>query len=433
MLCAGHMTRAFLAHARLTRFLFSLLACGCTSLQSSRATSESADAAVSAADAASDADGLINSGSTDSGLGSGDAGSNSAFVADAQVGRSDAAAQDEAKCDLAGCDPHAACSVSEGEALCACQSPYIGAGTQCTFDSACSALDCDADADCIVDGTSRSCVCREGFTGSGESCTNIDECLRAPCGPNQRCTDSVGSYQCTCRTTSQCPTGAGSYCDGTAEYSCSVDSDGCLVAGPNTSCNASDECQEPLCTPGTGCGERPRNGRTPCSGGVCDGAGHCVECVVDGDCGNGLVCDTSARCVVPRCGDGLVTKPMEQCDPAAPGTASDTWHCSPDCKERTAYTACSASACDASSSCQTGAMGRAQCLPLSGLGLDGVGLPSARCPTLAGSYTQKFWSNAYCVIECSTPADCPAHLSLCIDSPFAGAGTYEAARYCVAP
>jgi hypothetical protein len=344
----------------------------------------------------------------------------------------------QSKCDRAGCDEHATCSIVDGQARCYCQSPYIGDGTACTFDATCSALDCDSNADCVVDDEQRVCVCRTGFADVDGVCSNVDECTQGsgtPCGPNEICDDTDGSFQCTCRTNALCPLGVSTYCSGTSEYACTLDADGCLVAGPSDPCPVADECEEATCASASGCGSRNRAARTPCSEGVCDGSGSCVACVLDGDCSAGLICNQERQCVVPRCGDGIVTLPSEQCDPMASGTSNDAWHCNPDCRSRTIYIPCSSSGtqCDSRASCQTGAHGTSACLPFSGNDLSqGGAVPSTGCPSLTG-YTQKFLSNAFCVIECASVSDCPSQLQRCDENPFAAAGPYEADRYCVPP
>lgn len=56
------------------------------------------------------------------------------------------------------------------------------------------------------------------------------------------------------------------------------------------------------CTADT-CGNPPLNPGTPCAGGVCDGAGACVACVRDLDCGAGA----PGACVIPVCIDHACT------------------------------------------------------------------------------------------------------------------------------
>jgi hypothetical protein len=306
------------------------------------------------------------------------------------------------------------------------------AGTEAGGPTDSSTSNCEGSACAVGDGGDAGDAGDAGCTPGSPGCPPTGGCGSKPqCGANQMCVNN----QCQCRTNAACPSGAANYCSGTNQYSCVADADGCLAPGPTTTCTVANECKEPTCATGTGCGSRNRSGGTRCSTGVCDGAGKCVQCMLDSDCRSGLVCDTRNKtCVVPECGDGLVTMPEEQCDPAASGTANDTWHCSPTCKRRTAYILCTSGGaeCAAGYSCQSTSQGKSFCMPESGLGFSGVGVPSVACPPLTG-YTQLFWSNAYCVISCSSAQNCPSQLSRCEDSPFAGAGQFEATKYCVPP
>ncbi len=104
------------------------------------------------------------------------------------------------KCKLANCDPHASCSIENGEAVCACPPEYIGDGKSCAFDQTCSLLSCDRHATCVVTGDERECKCQMGYSGSGTQCTNVNECMQTPtpCGANSSCQDTEGSYVCSC-------------------------------------------------------------------------------------------------------------------------------------------------------------------------------------------------------------------------------------------
>jgi hypothetical protein len=91
----------------------------------------------------------------------------------------------------------------------------------------------------------------------------------------------------------------------------------------------------------------------------------------------------------------------------------------------------SGASCDHDSSCQLGvdaSMAGSLCLPISGLGFDQQGDPATVCPLLDG-YTQKLYSNAYCVIDCDQ-GRCPDHLPVCATNPLAGSSPNEAKRYC---
>jgi hypothetical protein len=293
--------------------------------------------------------------------------------------------------------------------------------------------DCDGKVDLGVKTRCWADADGDGYAATGAAL--VESC--DACGAKQTAQEpAAGKVDCDDADTKKSP-GATDICGDKVDNDC----DGAIDEGVKNECGAcgactvTNECKEPLCTGGTGCGSRNRTGGARCSTGVCDGSGNCVACLLDSDCRAGLICDTRIKsCVVPECGDGLVTRPDEPCDAAASGTANDTWHCSPACKTRTAYILCTSagSECAATYSCQVTSPGKSMCMPESGLGLSDTGHPNVVCPALSG-YTQSLWSNAYCVISCTSSLNCPSHLSRCEDSPFAGAGPFEATKYCVAP
>lgn len=63
-----------------------------------------------------------------------------------------------------------------------------------------------------------------------------------------------------------------------------------------------NECSADLCG-ADGSSNPPVAERTPCSAGVCDGQGSCVDCVIDDDCGGTDRC-ISKQCVPATCGNG---------------------------------------------------------------------------------------------------------------------------------
>jgi hypothetical protein len=293
---------------------------------------------------------------------------------------------------------------------------------------------CGPNERCVEGGGSFACRCETGYSMDGGTCLPSEACPDMPCGSNQDCVEvESGSRVCSCRPSSDCSSGPGTYCQGSASYRCSVDAQGCLIASAPIACPSGGPCESATCEPDMGCAVAAKPVGEACGAGVCSDIGECVDCLDNDDCGAEICVD--GECVEPRCGDGIVTSP-EECDPGASGSVNDTWRCGPDCESRTAYITCpdSPDQCDANASCQTGTSGRAQCAPLSGNDLGGAARdPAEVCPALDGGYVQKLFSNVYCVIECGEPSDCPVQLRSCIDNPFAGTSAHEAYRYCVPP
>jgi hypothetical protein len=131
----------------------------------------------------------------------------------------------------------------------------------------------------------------------------------------------------------------------------------------------------------------------------CAGAGVCVECRDDDDCGAGEECNGNACEVMPFCGDGSVTT-GEDCDPAASGHSAFT--CSSACRTVTLYTSCAGGGDDACA-------GTTVCSNLNTCGntcetisdCDAVpGFPDLdiQCPAPLGTY---------CIVRCGTSEDCP--------------------------
>lgn len=64
------------------------------------------------------------------------------------------------------------------------------------------------------------------------------------------------------------------------------------------------ECETAVCVEGIVCDVDPLPLQTPCSVGVCDGGGHCVDCVESSDCGSNEHCDRLV-CVPATCSDAV--------------------------------------------------------------------------------------------------------------------------------
>ena len=301
------------------------------------------------------------------------------------------------------------------------------------IDQDCDGMNDRADSDCqCINGASEGCTAGKGLCMEGNrTCSNgrwgACKAVRAPqkerCDGTQNDEDCDGDPDNGC----ECVDGMSREC-GTDVGECSKGKETCAGGRWGT------------CTGSVG----------PASSEACDGKD--ANCNGKDDVTDRASCPTAAErcigsgsaahCEAPvSCGDGQVNG-TEPCDPTAGGTMNETWFCSPveasnpsaGCKVRTVYIPCSPSGveCAAGSSCQQEVSGGGQCLPNSNVGLDGSGTPSQACPKLDGPYTQKFFSNVSCVIECSTPGGggCPSRISNCIENPFKGAGQYEASNYC---
>jgi fibro-slime domain-containing protein len=162
--------------------------------------------------------------------------------------------------------------------------------------------------------------CDDGNTKSGDGCGTsckleggyVCPIPGAPCKPAPRCGDGVVQTSID----EICDDGNQKDGDG-----CSAD---CKTKGPGCLCTPGQ-----LCTcPTVKCGNGTIEGSEECDDGNTKPSDGCSgTCTLE----KGYACPfTNAPCV-PDCGDGIVLSPMEQCDPAAPGTNMDK-ACSATCK-----------------------------------------------------------------------------------------------------
>ena len=224
----------------------------------------------------------------------------------------------------------------------------------------------------------RSIVCGDGTIGAGEVCDDGNVLDNDGC--NSTCTVQDPRYKCVagqpCVLSSQCGNKrieAGEDCDDGNANAGDGCSETCQLEGgyvcptPGSACKQSprcgdgvmqtaigevcddgnqkdgDGCSADCKTKGTGCSCTPGKLCTcpvvKCGNGTLEGTEQCDDgntkpgdgcsgsCTVE----TGYACPfTNAPCV-PDCGDGIVLSPMEQCDPAAPGTNMDK-ACSSTCK-----------------------------------------------------------------------------------------------------
>lgn len=175
------------------------------------------------------------------------------------------------------------------------------AGTPCTG-GICNengvCIGCLGDADCggatpYCDPATSQCVeCLTNVTcDNGEFCNGAEACVSGYCQPGSD--PCPGDFACAVAT---CDEGAD-----TCDYA--VDPLTCLIGdvcytdqdeNPAAQCQYCDSSVDQLSWT-----FRPQG--TPCTGGTCDGAGHCRICVRDSDCDNGLFCDGSERCNGGQC------------------------------------------------------------------------------------------------------------------------------------
>ncbi|MBT8453625.1 MAG: hypothetical protein KJO40_16795, partial [Deltaproteobacteria bacterium] len=233
------------------------------------------------------------------------------------------------ECTETACNPaNGACETSNVADGTECDG---GAGTcsggQCVEVDLCEGVDCDDNNECTADACDPAdgscsgsnvddgtpCNNDEGVCSNG-SCVDVNLCEGVVC-------DDTGN-ECTVamcnNSTGQCDTmnvADGTECNG-GSGACSagecVDNNLC----DGVDCTSSNECvQDGTCDPADGqCiagANEPTD--TACSDGgtVCDGAGACVECNIDGQCpedGNECtvaVCDDSDGCLQNNVMDGL--------------------------------------------------------------------------------------------------------------------------------
>lgn len=128
--------------------------------------------------------------------------------------------------------------------------------------------------------------------GGGSHCTNARQCCSGIC-TNRQCEPEIAPE---CVTATDCP-------------------------GIDT------ECQMRTCSGGF-CGTENTVAETPCSSGVCDGNGQCVECVTGTDCASG-VC-TNSQCepeVAPDCATDADCADGEVCQGDVCVTVSECVDC----------------------------------------------------------------------------------------------------------
>jgi len=223
------------------------------------------------------------------------------------------------------CDPNIENSV-EAHLCCVENAPSGNYNEQCHF------IDNTHGGNCMGEEPAPFCSgggCDETIGEDCETCPSdcgecgpINLCAGVDCTSYNSCTeagDGAGIFvQCSCNPSS----GICNICDSQeCEFGCQGPFGSC---NPNPcaglDCSDGIECTTDACTIEGGEGVCVYGNiiiETPCSGGVCDGLGSCVECIDDSQCDDGNeftedVCVGNV-CLIVGCGGGYV-EPGETCD-----------------------------------------------------------------------------------------------------------------------
>jgi fibro-slime domain-containing protein len=220
-----------------------------------------------------------------------------------------------------------------------CGDGLVGAGEVCDDGNTLANDGCNAT--CTVQDPRYKCV-------PGQPCTLVSQCGNKRIESGEKCDDGNSNSNDGCSSTCQiepgwvCPV-PGMACkqaprcgDGIVNASIGeVCDDGNQKDGDGCSSDCKAKGSGCVCTPGqlckcptVKCGNGTVEGSEACDdGNTKPGDGCSGTCQIE----TGYACPfTNAPCV-PDCGDGMVLKPMEQCDPAVPGThVADA--CSSTCK-----------------------------------------------------------------------------------------------------
>ena len=84
------------------------------------------------------------------------------------------------------------------------------------------------------------------------------------------------------------------------------------AGGACGSCAPSTDCLASVCSDG-GCSFAPEVAGESCPTGVCDGAGACVECLVEGDCASSEMCDSTLHQCLPKKTLGVACSSASEC------------------------------------------------------------------------------------------------------------------------
>ncbi|HJX63815.1 MAG TPA: DUF4215 domain-containing protein [Polyangia bacterium] len=237
-------------------------------------------------------------------------------------------------------EPHWQCpSAGACHRLVICGDKVVGAGEVCDDGNT---LDNDGcNSTCTVQDPRYKCI-------PGQPCTLVSQCGNKRIESGEKCDDGNSNSGDGCSSLCQLEPGWVCPIPGTACRQAPHCGDGVVNASigevcddgnqkDNDGCSADCKAKTPgcVCTPGqlckcptVKCGNGTVEGSEACDdGNTKPGDGCSGTCQIE----TGYACPfTNAPCV-PDCGDGMVLKPMEQCDPAVPGThVADA--CSSTCK-----------------------------------------------------------------------------------------------------
>jgi hypothetical protein len=259
-----------------------LVAFGCTGLNSGDSIDGGAGAGDAGGGGTAGSGGTSGSGGTGGGGGFGGGGGSGASVND--------------PCDTAGCDEHATCTVVSGEALCECDSPYVGTGESCMLPDPpdeCADVDCPTGEVCI-----EGAVCVPICT-LDDSCELGQDCLEAADCESNVCIGDECRPSCEgeCGNAEPCVEDA----DCTSGYCARDESDQltgiCRPACARAGCETADPCTR----------------AADCSGGVCTG-GLCQpacgtacqpgdDCATSNNCAGADICDEIGHVCLTSCSD----------------------------------------------------------------------------------------------------------------------------------
>ena len=231
-------------------------------------------------------------------------------------------------------------SIGPCKRLVICGDGVIGAGEVCDDKNTTDGDGCNST--CTVQDPAYTC-------SAGQACVRVSECGNSRRETGETCDDGNDKANDGCSAT--CQTEAGWVCpkpgtackpapncgDGVVNSTVGeVCDDGNTIDGDGCSADCKTKGVGCVCSPGVAC----KCPKIACGDGIVEGAEACDDGNTksgDGcnsDCSaveTGYSCPFSGAPCVPKCGDGIVMAPMEQCDPGVQATNMDK-ACTSTCK-----------------------------------------------------------------------------------------------------